>query len=252
MTVRSHSLLAAALGLCLAHPLAAQELAPPSVERAPAAAAPSANQQVADSIADRLRQSGQLRRFDVQVHFQDGTAELSGTVSEQPQREEVCRLVQGVPGVERVVDRLTLSGSEISQVQAAAPPTLAEQPATPLPPAPALAAGGGPTEPLPIYAAPQPGPYDCLDPKMPPYAWPTYAPYNNLSRVAYPEAYPYNAWPFIGPIYPFPKPPLSWRAVTLHWQDGGWLFSKVDNKCDWWRLHFGYEVRPFWPWTTCP
>ena len=242
MTVRSRSLLAAALGLCLAHPLAAQDPTPLSVERAPAVAAAPANQQVADSIADRLRQSGELRHFDVQVHFQDGTAELRGAVSEQPQREEVLRLAQGVPGVERVVDRLAV-GDDISRTQAPAPPPpLAEPPAAPVP-APVTAPGGQPAEPLPIYAAPQPGPYDCLDPKMPPYAWPTYAPYNNFSRVAYPEAYPYRAWPFIGPVYPFPKVPLSWRSVKLYWNDGTWLFSCVDNKCDWWRLKYGSSTK---------
>jgi hypothetical protein len=100
------------------------------------------------------------------------------------------------------------------------------------------AAAGGPVEPLPIYAAPQPGPYDCLDPKMPPYAWPTYAPYNNFSRVAYPLAYPYASWPFIGPFYPFPKVPPGWRSVRLDWEDGYWWFSKTACKHDWWHLRF--------------
>ena len=49
---------------------------------------------------------------------------------------------------------------------------------------------------------------------MPPYAWPTYAPYNNYSRVAYPNAYPYAAFPYIGPMYPFPKVPLGYRAIS--------------------------------------
>ena len=102
-------------------------------------------------------------------------------------------------------------------------------------------------DPLPVFAAPQPGPYDCLDPKMPPYAWPTYAPYNNYSRVAYPLAYPYRAWPFIGPPYPFPKVPLGWRSGTLYWQDGPWYFSSstVANKCDWWRLRYSSEYSPY-------
>jgi hypothetical protein len=73
---------------------------------------------------------------------------------------------------------------------------------------------------------------------MPPYAWPTYAPYNNYSRVAYPEAYPMNAWPFIGPIHPFPKVPLGWRSVKLEWDDGYWWFSRTATKHDWWRLRF--------------
>ena len=251
MSVRCPPLLAAAVGLCVAHSLFGQQPAPLAVERGPAVApqaAPSANPQVANAIADRLRQSGQLRRYDVDVRFQDGTAELGGTVADQPQREEVLRLVQGAPGVERVVDCPTMAGGDISQVQAAVPPpTLVETPAPAVPTPPAALAPGQPAEPLPVFAAPQPGPYDCLDPKMPPYAWPTYAPYNNYSRVAYPLAYPYRAWPFIGPPYPFPKVPLGWRSVTLYWQDGPWYFSSstVANKCDWWRLRYSSEYSPY-------
>ena len=85
---------------------------------------------------------------------------------------------------------------------------------------------------------PPPSPYDLNPPRMPPYSWPTYAPYNNFSRVAYPEAYPYNAWPFIGPIYPFPKVPLGWRSVKLEWDDGHWWYSKLQCKHDWWRLRY--------------
>ena len=92
-------------------------------------------------------------------------------------------------------------------------------------------------EPMPIYQG-GPGPADLNPPKMPPYAWPTYAPYNNYSRVAYPTAYPYNAWPFIGPIYPFPKVPLGWRSVKLEFEDGYWWFSKTASKYDWWHLRY--------------
>ena len=89
-----------------------------------------------------------------------------------------------------------------------------------------------------MFQAPTPSPYDLNPPQMPPYAWPTYAPYNNYSRVAYPEAYPYNAWPFIGPCYPFPKIPLGWRSVKLQWEDGHWWYSKVATNHDWWRLRY--------------
>jgi hypothetical protein len=100
------------------------------------------------------------------------------------------------------------------------------------------AMANGPGEPMPIYQAPPPTPYDLNPPKMPPYAWPTYAPYNNNSRVAYPDAYPAQAWPFIGPMYPFPKVPLSWRAVKLEWQDGYWWYSTHGTSHDWWRLRY--------------
>ena len=73
---------------------------------------------------------------------------------------------------------------------------------------------------------------------MPPYAWPTYAPYNNYSRVGTPLAYPYNSFPFIGPVYPFPKVPLGWRSVRLEWDDGFWWFSKTASRWDWWKLRY--------------
>jgi hypothetical protein len=170
------------------------------------------NQQVADSIADQLRQCGQLRHYNVQIQFADGKAELSGSVADQTQHEEVLRIVQGVPGVERVADHLSLVVSApITQVQAPPPPLpgAALQP----PPTGAMVASLA-NEPMPIFQAQPPSPYDVNTPRMPPYAWPTYAPYNNYSRVAYPEAYPYNSWPFIGPVYPFPKVPLLARLVA--------------------------------------
>jgi hypothetical protein len=285
---RSRSFLAALAGLCLAQQLPAQAPPPLGVDPGRSLAAPAqpfANQQVANAIGDALRQSGQLTHFDVGVTFRDGTVELSGTVADQPQREEVRRIVQGVPGVERVIDRLALA-TPITRVQAeGAPPVISTTPAPPSdpgpaagPPGPAIgpavpdtvrsteqpgtggvppALGGQPmiggpglgappgapggnqvAEPMPIWQGPNPSPYDVNQPKMPPYAWPSYAPYNNFSRVAYPTAYPYQAWPYIGPCYPFPKVPPGWRSVKLEWDDGYWWFSKVATKHDWWRLRY--------------
>ncbi len=57
---------------------------------------------------------------------------------------------------------------------------------------------------------------------QPNYAWPSYAPPGNFSAVGYPTAYPWQAWPNIGPFYPYPEVPLDWRAVTLRWDDGIW------------------------------
>ena len=44
-------------------------------------------------------------------------------------------------------------------------------------------------------------------PGQPNYAWPSYAPYPNFSAVGYPTAYPWQAWPNIGPFYPYPEVP---------------------------------------------
>ena len=79
---------------------------------------------------------------------------------------------------------------------------------------------------------------DLQAPPLPPHAWPTYAPYNNASRIAYPQAYPYNAFPFIGPYYPFPKVPLGWRKVTLEWEDGHWYLGRNSAPHDYWRVRF--------------
>jgi hypothetical protein len=245
--------LAAVVWALLSRAFAAPAAEPPRLAPVPGQTLPAAvvhpNQQTADAIADHLRQNAQLRRYNLDVVCRDGTAWISGTVTEQAQREEVLRVVQGVAGVDRVIDELTIA-NPIARVQAQAPepfrppdptPTLP----APLPPAPGPRGSDAPAngrppvaEPMPIFQAPPPSPYDLNPPRMPPNAWPTYAPYNNFSRVAYPEAYPYNAWPFIGPMYPFPKVPLGWRSVKLEWDDGHWWYSKLATQYDWWRLRF--------------
>lgn len=231
MTLRSRYFLAAAAGLWMALPLPGQE--PARLPMLPAAGA-SINQQLADQIAEHVRQSGQLRHYQVGIAFQNGTAELTGTVANQGQREEVLRIVQGVPGVERVINRVNLAGS-IAQVQG----TATAQDVAPMPHMiPPAGAGAVMAEPMPIAQGPVGGPSDLNPPTMPPYAWPTYAPYNNYSRVAYPTAYPYQAWPFIGPVYPFPKVPLGWRSVKLEWQDGHWWLGKTATHHDWWRVRY--------------
>ena len=93
-------------------------------------------------------------------------------------------------------------------------------------------------EPMPIFQAGFAGPADAGAPPVPPYAWPTYAPYNNYSRVAYPTAYPYEQWPFIGPMYPFPRVPLGWRSVSLTWEDGHWWYHRNPTGADWWRVRY--------------
>jgi hypothetical protein len=211
------------------------------------------NQEMAENIAARLRRSGQLQHYDVNICFHEGIAELTGSVSDVEQRDRVLRLVQDVAGVRGVVDRLSVAGA-IVPVQAGGVPEVlppvpgtnpapsASQAVPAIPPpvgtsAPASPAASAP-EAMPIFQAPAPVPHQLNPPRMPPYAWPTYAPYNNYSRVGYPLAYPYNAFPFIGPVYPFPKVPLGWRSVRLEWDDGFWWFSKTATRWDWWKLRY--------------
>jgi hypothetical protein len=79
--------------------------------------------------------------------------------------------------------------------------------------------------PLPEGPAGFGGGTQASTPGYPNYAWPSYAPYPNFSAVGYPTAYPWQAWPNIGPIHPYPEVPLDWRAVTLRWDDGIWFLD---------------------------
>lgn len=241
MIFRTRTWLAAAVGLCLAQSTVGRAGEPPPSEpsrlgalTAPASPVLSPNQQLADTIAAQLHQSALLRHYTVDIGVQAGVVELSGAVADQGQRDEVLRLVRGVPGVDKVVDNLSASDA-LQRVQAE---DKQPEPGKLPPPVPQPGVRGTPAEPMPMFMAPPPSPFDMNVPKMPPYAWPTYAPYNNYSRVAYPEAYPYNAWPFIGPIYPFPKVPTGWRSVKLEFEDGYWFYSRTANKYDWWKLRF--------------
>lgn len=249
MSLPARFSLAFSLGLSLFPAAYAAAAEPPTREPSPLSIRLS-NQEMAETIAARLRQSGLLQRYDVDIRFRDGAVELTGSVADSDQHDQVLHLVQGVSGVQRVIDHLSVAGTIVpvqapavpetlpavppgsNPVPAPAPPAIA--PATP-PPAGAGAAG---PEAMPIFQAPAPAPHQLNPPRMPPYAWPTYAPYNNYSRVGYPSAYPYNSFPFIGPVYPFPKIPLGWRSVRLEWDDGFWWFSKTASKWDWWKLRY--------------
>src|SRR5262249_2662450 len=94
------------------------------------------------------------------------------------------------------------------------------------------------SEPVPMNGMPAMAPVDPAGPRLPPYAWPTYAPYNNYSRVAYPQTYPYNPFPYMGPYSPFPKVPLGWRKVVLEWEDGHWYYGRLSSPVDYWRVKF--------------
>jgi hypothetical protein len=196
---------------------------------------------LAQTIARTLRESGQLSRYSVSVAAQGGVVDLRGEVADDNQRAIVITLARSTPGVVMVRDGMqvrTEGGVMRAQVIQPLPLTL---PA----PQPLDKDGKGPEridgqlpEPMPIFQ-PMPGPNPTMQPPpLPPYAWPTYAPYNNYSRVAYPDAYPYEQWPFIGPMYPFPRVPLGWRSVSLTWEDGNWWFHRNPTGHDWWRVRY--------------
>lgn len=84
------------------------------------------------------------------------------------------------------------------------------------------------SNPVPAY---QPGyghgvaPAHHDHPSMPGYAWPAYASHPNYAAATYPKQYSPQAWPYIGPFYPYPQVPLGWRKVTLEWDDGWWFLD---------------------------
>lgn len=198
---------------------------------------------MAQTIARTLKESGQLSQYNVQVRANNGMVDLFGDVADENQRAIVITIARSTSGVAMVRDYL-----QVRPVKSNVLPAQVIQPLpTPLPfptpfgkdgPKPPERIDGQLPEPMPIFQMPM-GPNPTMQPPpLPPYAWPTFAPYNNYSRVAYPQAYPYEQWPFIGPMYPFPRVPLGWRSVSLTWEDGHWWFHRNPTGHDWWRVRY--------------
>jgi hypothetical protein len=241
VTVRKLFPLAAALGLWVAGPAAAQQPLPSS-------AAKAENQKLAEAVAEKLRSSGAVPKGSkVNVETRDGVAELSGSVATQEQHTAILKALTKVPGLKRIESSIQIAEASPvkragGQVEVGPTPPGGYGPVTAAPmigaPPPMALPPGASGEPLPLNGMPAMAPVDPAGPRLPPYAWPTYAPYNNYSRVAYPQSYPYNAFPYIGPFYPFPRVPLGWRKVILEWEDGHWYYGKLSSPHDFWRVKF--------------
>ncbi|GAC1447606.1 MAG: hypothetical protein NVSMB9_29960 [Isosphaeraceae bacterium] len=203
--------------------------------------APNANQATANAVASSLRMSPALSKYRIEIESRNGVVALTGTVATPAQRGEALARARSVQGVKTVTDHLAVTGdSRVGRVQYQ------------------VARGGGlfgrrnmgggevisdgsvvgnvgqpvqtPTDgPLPEGAAGMPGGTMAGAPHSPNYAWPSYAPQGNFSAVGYPTVYPWQAWPNIGPPYPYPEVPLDWRAVTLRWDDGIWWLDFKKN-----------------------
>ncbi len=267
MAVRFSMRLAAAACLGLSATAGAGE---PATKTPTASVAIHPDQKLADTVAQKLANSGQLSGYRVEVSCDQGDVELTGTVSAASQRAEVMKIVRSVRGVRNIsdqmsVDRAIVPAQAIEPIPAPGGPQMMPpgsvphgmpqgmpnsfpsggmQNAMPVGPSyggPYGGAGGGYAtgmDPSPIGVPPTGGLYDSGQPKMPPYAWPTYAPHNNYSRVGYPTEYPRNAFPFIGPFYPFPKVPLGFRAIKLEWEDGHWYYGRTATNRDFWKVRY--------------
>ena len=233
MTIRNVRPLAVALGLGTAGVVGAAAPATPMTVPA------SGNQTLADNVATRLTASPATQGADVSVHCQGGIVTVTGFCKDAAQKAAVLDQIRVVPGVKQVRDGVQVIPTGLVQAQATdVPAQLPTGPVVTQAPVGVMPSMAGPVvEPAPL------GPSGAVmapnqAPPLPPYAWPTYAPYNNVSRVAYPQTYPANAFPFIGPYYPFPKVPLGWRSVRLDWEDGHWWIGKTSAPHDYWRTRF--------------
>lgn len=227
-------LTAAALGVWVGGSAVAADKAKPTAAK-PAkttTVTPAVNQKLAEAIADRLTATGSAVGADVSLVTEGGVVTVTGMCRDAAQKQAVIQDVRVVPGVKMVRDGVKVGG--LMQAQA----TIPMGPAAHLPPVGVPPGAAGPVfDPAPL-GQPGMGPADGFAPPLPPHAWPTYAPYNNASRIGYPQAYPYNAFPFIGPFYPFPKVPLGWRSVSLEWEDGHWWLGRKSAPYDYWRVRF--------------
>jgi hypothetical protein len=195
--------------------------------------APSANQTTADAVASSLRGSRGLEGYRIEIQAQGGLVTLRGTLASPFQRADAIARAQRVAGVHGVVDQLLVSNDRsVRPVQYQSQVAMGGHGFgggdVIAPPGPD---GGGPIGgpgfvsdggPVPEGPAGMMGATQASMPGYPNYAWPSYAPYPNHSAVGYPTVYPWQAWPNIGPFYPYPEVPLDWRAVTLRWDDGIW------------------------------
>jgi hypothetical protein len=207
-----------------------------SVAAAQAPAPVSQNQATANAVASALKSSPTLSSYRIEIEARGGVVTLIGSVPNATQKREALTLVNKVAGVTSVVDQIRVPDARVRPVQyqmamgghgglfrhggrggvAEDGGTVVSEPSaapdgSPIPEGPAGVGSGG------------------AGPNLPNYAWPSYAPTANFSAVGYPTAYPWQAWPNIGPFYPYPEVPQDWRAVTLRWDDGIWWLDFKKN-----------------------
>ena len=215
---------------------------------APLAGSAAANQKVADDIAAAIAGAVSDHGYTVSLDFRGGIVTLHGTVSSPHQMRRIVEVTRSRPGVKRVVNELTLVPA--GTVQTTSYQEAGGAPA-PMPMAPG-SSGQMMNAAVPEFSMPQGAPPQYDAPYLPPFAWPAKAPYPNYSAVQYPKSYPPNAWPNIGPFYPYPEAPLDWREVKawswgchlidseksppgewrqvkLRWDDGHWYLSFHGN-----------------------
>ncbi|WP_437226108.1 BON domain-containing protein [Planctomicrobium sp. SH661] len=90
------------------------------------AAAPVSNQAVAQNIADSMTSAG-LSGYDIEIRYKAGVASLIGAVDSQEQAMRAHAAASRVPGVNQVLNQLTVNGKPVSMPQAAQRPQMPQQ-----------------------------------------------------------------------------------------------------------------------------
>ncbi len=217
-----------------------------SVQQVNHTAAPVSNNQVAQDVASAVAGAG-IQGYDIEVRYKSGVAALLGDVGSAQEASIAEQAAMGVPGVQQVLNRLTVNGQPVAAaqpqyqqpyqqgvpaMQAAYPQMQAAQHGPAMPPyGPGVPPGPAPAPGAPAVMA---GHMIHNQPNVPEYAWPSYAPYDNYAQVSYPSAYDASAWPYIGPFYPYPQVPMEWRSAQLVWDDGYWQLKFHSRTDRWW------------------
>ncbi len=198
----------------------------------------SQNQATANAVASALKSSRTLSTYRIEIETNNGVVTLAGSVPNATQKREALALVNKVRGVTGVVDQIRVVDARVRPAQyqmamghhgSAVSTPMYDGAAMESGPtsAPMAAPDGSPIPEGPAGVGQGMGAGGTAN--MPNYAWPSYAPAGNFSAVGYPTAYPWQAWPNIGPFYPYPEVPQDWRAVTLRWDDGIWWLDFKKN-----------------------
>ncbi len=75
------------------------------------------NQEVAEQIAQSLRQSGKMQDYKIGVKYQEGTVWLVGRVASEQQLTTALHLVMQSPGVDKVVNSLSVANPESDEAE---------------------------------------------------------------------------------------------------------------------------------------
>jgi len=163
------------------------------------------NQMTADAVAGSLRASRSLAGYRIEIQARDGLVTLTGSLGNSTQKAEALARAQQVTGVLGVVDQLQVAGDQsVRPVQYQPEVALGHHRrydggAPIYDSGMGMGAGMMTGGPVPEGPAGMTGATQASMPGAPNYAWPSYAPYPNFSAVGYPTAYPWQAWPNIGP-----------------------------------------------------